>query len=269
MKFLYLLLSFVSWIIGLFLMLVAIVGVFSEDNIGDMIIGVVVSLLISFAFIWLGVTMSRKAKRLGFKVISDEKINKLLIAADEKERKSNVKNKIRPMNNGIAYSNVAFNIKNKGVQLLESLYVLYTTKNMDTLKGRFDFIDHMYSSFVEASCDRRYISDVQESIDIYKSMYYDRVLYDFQVQLISVPSRSLLQEYYIGCVYNCFCRFLEEQETQIAALKRDSAKQNRIKRIVDIADEAILEIDSYAVNKQQSQSYIDDITTKRNKYLIK
>ena len=75
-------------------------------------------------------------------------------------------------------------VQRKGIQLLESINILHTTKNIDTLKGRFDFISKMYDVFIEASTIKRYISDLQLAIDEYKTLYYDRLLNDFELELV-------------------------------------------------------------------------------------
>ena len=41
-------------------------------------------------------------------------------------------------------------IQRIGVQILESLHILSNTKNIDTLKGRFEFVENLYDDFVKS-----------------------------------------------------------------------------------------------------------------------
>ena len=133
-------------------------------------------------------------------------------------------------------------IQRKGLQLLESINVLWNTKNIDTLKGRFEFIIQMYNDFIKASNEKRYISDIQNSIDEYKRMYYDRIIQDFEIQLILKPNFDNLNLFYSKCLNNCFLKFYEDQNFQIEQLKQENAKTKRRIKIIEVANETIFEM---------------------------
>ncbi len=138
---------------------------------------------------------------------------------------------------------VPMQIQRQGLQLLESINILSTTKNLDTLIGRYDFVLKMYDDFVKASYNKRYISDIQVAIDQYKSMYYDRILKGYELQLLVQPDQGILKDYYSECLFNCFNGFYKEQMEQIENLKRDSAKQRRKEKIIETADKTISEFE--------------------------
>jgi len=156
-----------------------------------------------------------------------------LFKEKQKQREAEIRN----------FKYVPMQIQRQGLQLLESINILNTTKNLDTLIGRYDFVSKMYDDFVKASHNKRYISDIQVAIDQYKTMYYDRILKDYELQLLVQPDHDNLTDYYSECLFNCFNGFYKEQIEQIENLKRDDAKQRRKEKVVEIADKTISEFD--------------------------
>lgn len=157
-------------------------------------------------------------------------------------------------------------IQRQGIQLLESLNILNTTKNTDTLKSRFQFIRKMYDDFIKASYKKRYISDIQVAVDEYKTMYYDKIINDFELKLLVKPENENLTDYYSECLYNCFNQFVEEQEHQIANLKREDARKKRKEKIVSVANEIIAEFDENGSEKERFEKYIKAIQDKRDTF---
>ncbi|WP_417612238.1 hypothetical protein [Owenweeksia hongkongensis] len=156
-----------------------------------------------------------------------------LFKEKQKQREAEIRN----------FNYVPMQIQRQGIQLLESIHILNTTKSFDTLIGRYEFISNMYDDFVKASHNKRYISDIQVAIDQYKSMYYDRILKDYELQLLVQPNHENLTDYYSNCLFNCFNGFYKEQMEQIENLKRDDAKRRRKEKVIEIADNTISEFD--------------------------
>ena len=161
-------------------------------------------------------------------------------------------------------TNYSFNyspqaIQRQGIQILESLHILFNTKNIDTLKGRFEFIETLYNDFLKASTNKRFLSDIQNSIDEYKMTYYERIPNEYEINLLIKPDKENLKKIYISCVFNCFKRFQEEQERQIESLKRQDSKARRIKNILNVGNEAKLEMINKSSDKQMINNYIDEI----------
>ncbi len=150
-------------------------------------------------------------------------------------------------------------IQRQGLQMLESINIISNTKNIDTSKGRFEFIKKMYDEFIKASFNRRYITDIQRSIDEYKRMYYDRVINDFELQLVIKPNFDNLHNFYSQCIFNTFIKYSEEQKQQIGKLKRENAKNNRREKIIEIGNEAIFELDKIEIESKHHFERISKI----------
>ena len=123
----------------------------------------------------------------------------------------------------------------QGVQILESLNIIATTKSIDTLLGRFEFLEKIYDYFILASSNKRYISDIQISIDEYKTRFYERIPMESEINLLIKPNKNNLITFYIKCIYDCLVRFKEIQILQIENLKQQNAKIRRFNKIVDVA----------------------------------
>jgi len=157
-------------------------------------------------------------------------------------------------------------IQRRGIQLLESLNILFTTKNIDTLKGRYEFILKMYDDFEKASYHGRYSSDIQIAIDEYKTMYYDKIINAIELEILAKPNKEKLLDFYSDSLFNCFNEFTKEQELQILNLKRADAKTRRKEKIVNVANETITELDNNGSQKEKYKKYIQLIQEKRDSY---
>ena len=183
--------------------------------------------------------------------LNENKIVELL-KQKQQQRESEIKN----------FNYVPMQIQRQGIQLLESINILNTTKSLDTLIGRYDFIQKMYDDFVKASYNSRYISDIQRAIDEYKTMYYDRIIKDFELQLLVHPNHENLKEYYSLCLFNCFEGFYNEQIEQIGALKKDDAKQRRKEKIIEVGNQTISEFDKNDSDGEKFKSHLNALKEK-------
>jgi len=270
------LINVVRWIIGIFLNLISLGGLLSGDIFLGLImlsVGLVLIPPISKKLfgkkkenelsekITIKDVVSTSSKSVGKNRtemtidLNQENLVKLY-KQNQREREQEIKN----------FNYQPFQIQRQGIQLLESLNILHTTKNIDTLKSRYEFIQKMYDDFIKASYKKRYISDIQVAVDEYKTMYYDKIINDFELKLLVKPENENLTDYYSECLYNCFNQFVEEQECQIANLKREDAKKRRKGKIVSVANEIIAEFDKNVSDKEKYKKYIKTIQDKRDTF---
>ena len=76
--------------------------------------------------------------------------------------------------------------------VLESSFIMITTNNVDTLIGRYSLLLNRVGELMSCSCNDRYNSDMQESLDKYKLLYYERIPLEEQIKLIREPERKNL-----------------------------------------------------------------------------
>jgi TM2 domain-containing membrane protein YozV len=150
-------------------------------------------------------------------------------------------------------------IKQRGIQLLESIYIMHSTKSYDTLKGRFEFVNGFYDEFIKSSNNKRYLSDIQQCIDEYKTMYYDRVINTIEVDIILNPNIDKMIEFYGECLFSCFKKFYEEQKQQIEKLKTQDAKNKRLEKIISTTNLVSIELMRQCKHNLTFQEHFDYI----------
>ena len=81
----------------------------------------------------------------------------------------------------------SMSIQGVGLQVLETVHIFATTKNFDTLKGRYELLLERIATLRNAESNRLYSTDINTSIETYKSMYYDRPLQDIELSAVLNP----------------------------------------------------------------------------------
>lgn len=119
------------------------------------------------------------------------------------------------------------------LQVLETVHIIATTKNFDTIKGRYELLLERIDTLRKAESNRQYPADVNTSIGRYNSMYYDRPLHDFELAAIIKPNSFDAQNFYCEALVACMKRFAEEQSIKISSLKSENAKGKRISKTIE------------------------------------
>lgn len=277
----------IRWIIGVFFLLGGLGGLISGDYFMALIV-----IIVALFVIPISLRRGKKESRLQNELKQQDSIEPN-IPARKQSRKNLTKIKREGNKTTITFDSDAIlqsviakrqarqeeidnydyqyqTIRNWGLQLLESVHLLHTTKNFDTLKGRYDFIAQFYHDLCLAKHNKRFTADIQYSIDEYKSTYYNTMLEDFEIDLLYNPDKKKLKEFYLRSIGQCFKRFAHDQDLSIGSLKRKSAVQNRLNKIQEIADQSIREMDTFDQHRELGQSIVDEIKTTRdfivNKY---
>lgn len=113
------------------------------------------------------------------------------------------------------------------IQALETIYILETTKNLDTFLGRCDFIAEVYLDLVTYSFDSRYDGFANKNIHLFiKSKNIE--LNETQRSLLIKPKDFDIRNFYL----NVFTSFIEnsyfEFKRAIDKLKRIDAKLRKL-----------------------------------------
>jgi hypothetical protein len=133
-------------------------------------------------------------------------------------------------------------IQGAGLQVLETIQIVGTSKAIDTIKVRYDFLLQLVGILQKGKSDSRYLSDIQKSIETYKSMYIDRVPQDNALALLLKPAEFDLTDFYCKSIFAAFKRTFEENAEEIKLLKREDAKirrQEKVKEIIKFAKDEL------------------------------
>ena len=145
------------------------------------------------------------------------------------------------------------------IQTLESIYIMDTTKNFDTLKGRSEFVQEKLDFLKLASHNKIYITDVQEGLDQYKTMYYNKIPTQQQIAALLKPNEFDYAEFHCQCILKSFQKFYDEQSKQISSLKRADAIKNRREKIMDTIRDVQTNIPTMATSFSDTHEKLEKI----------
>lgn len=126
---------------------------------------------------------------------------------------------------------LAMDVQRAAIQTMESLYILATSKNITTIKGRYDFILTVIPTLKSAKNNSQYSVFIQTALEQFKTMYPASEPLDYQLAALSNPETFDINEFYCNSLTNGIRRFYETQVEEIKNLKRESAKIKRISKV--------------------------------------
>ena len=126
--------------------------------------------------------------------------------------------------------------------LLESLFIIESTKNIETLISRFHFALNINKELCKLSGSQGYIREAELGLDNYRSHFFDRHLTDVHIHLVSYPCQPYLQMLCYASLLKCFTNHYAEQMVTVNELKSIGAKINRLKKLCVVIEEVRQEI---------------------------
>lgn len=151
-------------------------------------------------------------------------------------------------------------LQRRGLQMLETIYLIETTKNLSTLSGNVDFITHHYSWFMKMSgVLSRYENDIQAAVDEYLLRYYDRQITVRQKVLMFTPDNERLNEFLSLSICRCFTEYAARQADEMVNLKTEAAKQRRKADILDKADIALKLYGTFGIPEEGNVEIIKEL----------
>jgi hypothetical protein len=123
-------------------------------------------------------------------------------------------------------------MQSAGIQVLESVYLIATSKNIDTIISRHDFLLDRISTLKQGQSNSQYSDCVHLAMEQYKKIYYDRPFQDYQSSILSNPNIFNINEFYCSSLANAMKRFCAEQTEEINAMKKDTAKAKRKEKVI-------------------------------------
>lgn len=124
-------------------------------------------------------------------------------------------------------------IQSAGMQVLESSYIIATSKNMETIKSRFDFLSKRIESLKLAQNNSQYLTSIQLPTENYQALYHDRPIQEYQYMILTNPQGFELIDFYCRSLLNGMKRFCEEQRQEINEMKKNAAKIKRTLKVLE------------------------------------
>lgn len=129
-------------------------------------------------------------------------------------------------------------IQRAGLQVLETAYIIGTSKNIDTIKSRYLFLVDKLEVLKKGQINSQYITYSQSSLESYKRAYFDKVVQDYQHALLYNPNEFNLTEFYCNSLGNAMKRYCLDEIEEISSMKRESAKVKRKAKAIDVLKSA-------------------------------
>lgn len=119
------------------------------------------------------------------------------------------------------------------IQTMESLYILATSKNIETIKGRYDFLLTLLPTLKSAKNNSQYSNVIPSALEQFQTMYPAGVPQDYQLAVIHNPEAFDINDFYCSSLVNATKRYYEKQIEEINALKKETAKTKRAAKVID------------------------------------
>lgn len=126
-----------------------------------------------------------------------------------------------------------FGAARKMTQILESLYIVSTTKNPDTFESRFALIYDFFDDLKTDYAPFKHLKMVKNALKSYKSNYHDRDISNSHRDVISYLKIEDLQKLQAKYTLDCFKRFVAQKQKEMSNLKRADAIEKRRVAIID------------------------------------
>lgn len=120
-------------------------------------------------------------------------------------------------------------------QALESISIIQTTTNIETLMSRYNFLVCKLRDIYKAYKDDRvgHIMAQSQAIATYDLGYPSKKATEEMVSIIEHPDMDL-QEFYSKSIIHCLDAFCDKMEIEINSLKTEAAKMRRREKIIEL-----------------------------------
>lgn len=140
------------------------------------------------------------------------------------------------------------------MQAMESIAIIETTANLDTLISRFDFLKIKLSDICSAYKDDMvgYMVAKTGAMIWYKQSYYDKDISKHMEAIISHPENEL-RDFYSHSIVHCLSAFCDKMEKEMHTLKTDKAKDRRRCKVVECLTQCVTELNQNGIPEYINQ----------------
>lgn len=124
-------------------------------------------------------------------------------------------------------------VQRAAIQTMETLYIIATSKNIDTIRGRHDFLLTVIPTLKSAKSNSQYSTIIKMALDQFKTIYPASVPQDYQLAVLSNPDTFDVNDFYSNSLANAIKRFCEKQSEEIKALKKEGTRAKRISKVIE------------------------------------
>jgi plasmid maintenance system killer protein len=156
---------------------------------------------------------------------------------------------------------LSMDVQRAAIQSMESLYILATSKNISTIKGRYDFLLTVIPKLKSARNNSQYSTFIKGALDQFRTMYPTGEPQDFQLAVISNPETFDINEFYCNSLTNGITNYCQKQIEEIKNLKRESSKTKRVAKVLETIKSAENELQLKCLSSKSYTKAIGEVKT--------
>lgn len=161
----------------------------------------------------------------------------------------------------------ALDVQSAAIQIMETLYIIATSKNIDTIKGRYDFLLTRIPALRSAKSNSQYSTIIRTAIDQFKKLHPAvNVLEDYQLTALSNPDTFNVIDFYCNSLVNAGRRFCEKQSEEIITLKKEDARAKRISKVIGTIKSLQTELETKCASALSFQTSLTEIKGLANSF---
>ncbi len=153
----------------------------------------------------------------------------------------------------------AMDVQRAAIQAMETVYIIATSRNIDTIRGRYDFLLTVVPTLKSAKHHPQYSTLIQKALEQFKAMRPASVPQDYQLAIIQNPDTFDITEFYCGSLINAMKRFCEKQSKEIKGLKKETAKTKRISKVMDTIKVTRSELETKCISTTSYPTALNEI----------
>jgi hypothetical protein len=153
------------------------------------------------------------------------------------------------------------------MQVLETSYIIETSISPDTVIGRCSFLKENFKAILSIRTIDRFNIELQEAVDNYKQVYYDKTITEKQISIITKADYEYLVKFFLDNISRSFYTHIDKQLQEINALKKEDAKSKRRNKLFDLVikqNPEVLRLFIYQTSNEEINRNLDEASKLQN-----
>jgi hypothetical protein len=150
-------------------------------------------------------------------------------------------------------------VQSAAIQIMETLYIIATSKNINTIEERYDFLLTRIPTLRSAKSNSQYSTIIRTAIDQFKTLHPAvSALEDYQLTALDNPDIFDFTDFYCNSLINAIKRFCEKQSEEIKALKKEVARAKRISKVIETINSTQHELEAKCSSALSFQTVLSE-----------
>mgnify|MGYP007068357933 CR=1 FL=1 len=117
--------------------------------------------------------------------------------------------------------------------VLDCHYIIGTSKNIETMKGRYILLLEHFETLKQGQDNSDYFTTIVNVIELHNRTFPNAPLQKYQLEAISDPNAFNLIEFYCNSLYRATITFYYDEAVKINTLKSKETQIPRVKKLLN------------------------------------